>query len=195
MLKGARVVLRPMEPEDALVLTGYSNDVEVELLSGGTPPIPYPAEFWRSLIERRAKAEGRPEADFVIEADGRTIGYCGLFHFEHTARRAELGITIGDRAYWGRGYGREVVGLLLDYGFRIRNLHKICLTVNGDNGRAQRCYSACGFAEEGRLRDHAWNNGRYIDIICMGVLREQWGTQLKADSRQLTAIRGQGSGS
>ena len=117
---------------------------------------------------------GRDGAGFAIEADGKFIGQCALFNFSETAQTCELGITIGDRAYWGRGYGREAIGLLLDYGFRLRNMRKIYLTVNGNNDRAYRAYRACGFVEEGRWRAHVWNGGHYVDLVCMGLFRDEW---------------------
>ena len=121
----------------------------------------------------RASKGGRDNADFAIEADGKYIGNCGLFHFDETARNCELGIGIGDKAYWGRGYGREAIGLLLDYGFRLRNLHRIWLSTSTGNERALRCYRACGFVEEGRLRQHNWRDGHYEDSVLMGLLRDE----------------------
>jgi RimJ/RimL family protein N-acetyltransferase len=85
-----------------------------------------------------------------------------------------LGITIGDKNYWGQGYGREAVSLLLGYAFRLRNMRRVYLSVNGTNERAIRAYRACGFVEEGRLRQHVWSNGQYIDLVYMGALREEW---------------------
>ena len=117
---------------------------------------------------------GRDDAEFAIEADGKLIGQCALFEFDHVSRTAELGITIGDKAYWGRGYGRDAIRTLLDYAFRLRNLRRVYLAVNGNNGRAQGAYRACGFVEEGRLRAHVWIAGAYVDLVYMGLLREEW---------------------
>ncbi len=64
-----------------------------------------------------------------------------LFNEDHTARTCELGITIGDEAYWGRGYGRESVQLLLEYAFRYHNFHKVWLHVHAANARAIRSYA------------------------------------------------------
>ena len=64
--------------------------------------------------------------------------------------------------------------LLLDYAFRLRNLRKVWLSTNSDNERAIRAYLACGFVEEGRLRQHVWSNGQYLDEVRMGVLRDEW---------------------
>ena len=46
--------------------------------------------------------------------------------------------------------------------------------MNANNKRAMSAYRACGFVEEGRQRSHIWSDGRYIDLILMGVLREEW---------------------
>lgn len=82
--------------------------------------------------------------------------------------------TIGDKGSWGRGYGRETVGLLVGYVFRMLNLRRIFLRVHGRNERAIRAYRAAGFIEEGRLRGHVWSDGAYDDLVLMGVLREEW---------------------
>lgn len=111
-------------------------------------------------------------SDFAIETEGKFISICGLFNFDANAHTCELGITIGDKDYWGRGYGREVVSLLLDYAFRLRNFHKMWLRVHGSHERALRAYRACGFVEEGRLRSHIWSGGSYDDL--MGVLHKEW---------------------
>jgi RimJ/RimL family protein N-acetyltransferase len=91
-----------------------------------------------------------------------------------TAHNCELGITIGDKDYWGRGYGRESIHLLVQYAFEHHNYHKVWLRVHAFNERAVRAYRACGFIEEGRLRAHVWSNGRYDDLLVMGLLREDW---------------------
>jgi RimJ/RimL family protein N-acetyltransferase len=110
----------------------------------------------------------------VIEVDDHVIGHCALFHLDAVAQTAEMGITIGDKGYWGKGYGRDAIALLLGYGFRLLNLQRIWLKVHAGNERAIRAYRACGFVQEGRFRRHVWSNGSYDDVLLMGVLREEW---------------------
>ena len=174
MLKGPRLVLRPVQKDDLPKLYVYNQDVEVELLGGGDPPTPRPLAYWESWFDREATKEHPDDLWFAIEVEGILIGNCGLGSRDRTSHTSELGITIGEREYWGKGYGREAIGLLLDYAFRILNQHRVWLTVNGNNERAIRCYLASGFVEEGRLRKHVWNDGQYIDYIYMGILREEW---------------------
>jgi RimJ/RimL family protein N-acetyltransferase len=174
MLVGERVTLRGIRREDLPRLWEFNNDVAVELAGGGDPPIPQSLERLQAEFDQNAAKGGRDGAQFAIEADGKFIGQCGLFNLDSTAMTGELGITIGDKAYWGRGYGRESIRLLLDYAFRLRNFHKVWLRVHGDNERAIRAYRGSGFVEEGRLRTHVFSNGRYVDALYMGVLRDDW---------------------
>ena len=174
MLQGPKVTLRGITRDDLPLLWRYNNDLEVELAGGGDPPIPQSFERLRGEFDHQWSMGGRDGARFAIEADGRFIGHCGLFNFNVTAHSCELGIGIGDKAYWGKGYGREAMSLLLDYAFRLRNFRRVWLWVHSDNERAIRSYRACGFVEEGRLRQHLWSNGRYVDAVYMGILVEEW---------------------
>jgi RimJ/RimL family protein N-acetyltransferase len=85
-----------------------------------------------------------------------------------------LGITVGDKAYWGKGYGREAIRLLLRYAFHYQNFHKVWLSVHGANERAQRAYrDPAVFVEEGRQRAQVWSDGGYDDLVLMGILRDE----------------------
>ncbi len=177
MLKGERVTLRACEREDLPRLHEFNNDLEVELLGGGDAPKPKSREQMQAQFEEREKSDKpRPQVvgDFVIEADGKVIGMCGLWRYDPTASTCAMGIGIGDREYWGKHYGREAIGLLLDYAFRVHNLRRVWLDTSSANPRALRCYVACGFVEEGRLRQHDWNNGQYVDRVYMGILRDEY---------------------
>ena len=176
MLKGLRVTLRSIEREDLPSLWAFNNDLDVELAGGGDPPMPQSLARLQARYEESLRQGERDGSIFAIESNGKLIGACSLFHFDETARTCELGIVIGDKAYWGQGYGREAVNLLLQYAFQYHNQHKVWLRVNANNERAMRAYSACGFVEEGRLRSHVWSDGNHIDLVLMGVLRDEWKT-------------------
>jgi RimJ/RimL family protein N-acetyltransferase len=174
MLQGKRVRLRSMAREDLPRLWEFNNDLETELAGGGDPPTPQSLARLQAEYDQEAAKGGRDGPAFAIEADGKFIGQCALFNINSTAQTCEMGITIGDKEYWGRGYGRESISLVVDYAFRQRNFHKVWLQVHAGNERAIGAYRACGFQEEGRLAAHVWSNGRYEDLILMGLLREAW---------------------
>ena len=175
MLKGEKVILRAVERADLPTLCAFNNDVAVELAGGGDPPMPQSLARLEAEFDQDAAKGGRGDG-FAIEAiaapgggPNTLIGQCALFQFDPVARTCALGITIGDKDYWGKGYGREAVRLLLDWAFRLRNVRKVWLTVWSNNERGIRAYRACGFVEEGRLRDHVWSNGAYHDLVYMGA--------------------------
>ncbi|MDP9222942.1 MAG: GNAT family N-acetyltransferase, partial [Actinomycetota bacterium] len=173
MLNGEKVTLRALEEEDLPALAAWANDLEIEVLGGGDPPTPKSVARVRVEHERR-QAESPADVSFAIEADGKLIGMISLFRVDTTARTSELGIVIGERAYWGKGYGRDAIRTVVDYAFRHRNFQRVWLTVTENNGRAVNAYKRCGFIEEGRLRHHVWSDGEHRDLVCMGVLREEW---------------------
>jgi RimJ/RimL family protein N-acetyltransferase len=181
MLRGEKVLLRAVIRDDLPRKAEFANDPEYFVLQHDDPWEPISPEESEARFERLVD-EGRDGSGvtFAIEADGQYIGECTLFRFDALTHTAMLGIGIGDRAYWGRGYGREAVGLLLDYAFDLRHLQRVWLTVNATNERAIRCYAACGFVEEGRLRRHVWLRGKYDDLVTMGILREEWEQHTRA---------------
>ena len=174
MLTGEKVVLRGIRRDDLPRIWAFNNDLDVELAGGGDPPMPQSLERLQANFDREAAKGGRDDATFAIEVDGKLIGVCGLHNCNETARTCELGIGIGDKTAWGRGYGRDTVRVLLDYAFRLRNFRRVWLWVHARNERAIRSYRASGFVEEGRLRQHVWSNGAYDDAVQMGILREEW---------------------
>ena len=173
MFQGERVLLRASTRDDLIVQCQRENDPEIWFLDGGTPK---PTQLDRLLAEYDAglARDQGDEIAWAIEADGHYIGHCSLHRFNAPARSCELSVEIGDRAYWGRGYGREVVRLLLGYAFEHRNLNRVFLTTHSENERAVRCYRSCGFVEEGRFRQSLWIAGHYVDGVQMAVLRDEW---------------------
>ena len=174
MLQGERVSLRGLKRDDLQRIWEFNNDLAVELAGGGDPPMPQTMERLTADYDRESSEGGRDGAVFAIEVEGELIGQCVLFDPNETSRTIQLGIVIGDKSYWGKGYGREAVRLLVDYAFRHRNYRRVWLWVHADNERAIRAYLACGFVEEGRGREHMYSDGRYVDIVYMGVLRSEW---------------------
>lgn len=169
MFRGQNVLLRAVKRDDMLRQWEAENDAEIYFLDGGRPR-PTSLESLLTYYDQNA-GKDNGSVSFAIEADGDYIGHCGLYNTDTTALHCELGIEINDKGYWGRGYGREVVHLLLDYAFQHMNMNRVWLNTHSENERAIRCYKACGFVEEGRLRQHIWVNGRYVDRVVMGVLR------------------------
>jgi hypothetical protein len=81
-----------------------------------------------------------------------------------------VGIFIGEKTLWNKGYGTEAMRLLLRHGFETLNLNRICLRVFETNPRAVRSYEKAGFMLEGRERQGMYKDGQYIDVLMMSIL-------------------------
>lgn len=92
-----------------------------------------------------------------------------------------VGIGIGERDYWGRGYGTEAMKLILRFAFAELGLHRVSLNVFDYNPRGVRSYEKAGFRHEGRVREMILREGQRADVIYMGVLREDWLKQFSAE--------------
>jgi RimJ/RimL family protein N-acetyltransferase len=175
MYVAERVRLRRVEKEDLPRYVEWLNDAEVRRgLMIFLPLSNVEEEQWFEEMNKRPPLE-RPFAVDARTPDGwRHIGSAGLFDFDHVARHAELGIVLGDKEFWDKGYGSDTMRLLLRVGFETLNLERIHLRVYGNNPRAFHVYEKVGFTHEGTLRRHVYREGQYYDVHVMGVLREEW---------------------
>lgn len=115
---------------------------------------------------------------FAIEAidlpQPTHVGSCSLFDFHWSSRHAELGMAIGEKQYWGKGYATTAMELLLEYGFGELNLHRIQLYVFSTNPAAVRVYQKCGFQIEVTLREDVYREGEFRNTYLMGLLKREW---------------------
>ncbi|HID86791.1 MAG TPA: N-acetyltransferase [Anaerolineae bacterium] len=176
MIEGEKVKLRAIEREDIPRFVRWLNDRE--LLGYLTRYMPLSKAEEERWFERQLEDEsGRI---FAIETrEGVHIGNIGLHEIDWKNGHAELGIFIGEKEYWGQGYGTDAILTLLDFAFNEMNLHRVYLRVLAFNHRAIRCYEKCGFALEGTEREAVFRDGRYHDQLLMGILREEFNTRLK----------------
>ena len=176
MLKGEKVLLRPVRRADIQYFLKWFNDPEVIQYLGMYLPMTEMAE--EKYIEELGTTRAGTDANFVIEAidggEGKPIGSTGLHQINTKDHFATFGIAIGEKDYWSRGYGTEAARLLIRYGFEQLNLHRISSAAWAFNDRSIRLHLRVGFKEEGRLRESVFKNGQYYDRVEFGILRQEW---------------------
>lgn len=174
MIEGELVVLRPHETRDLDRYYAWFNDPEVTLYLNMRYPISRLAEeAW--LADRTSSSLAYGDVALAIDTkDGRHIGSVAFHRTSPEDRTARLGITIGDKTHWSKGYGTDAIRTLVRFGFEEMNLNRIDLTVDERNARAIACYRKCGFVEEARLRQDRYAQGAYHDTLVMALLRAEW---------------------
>ena len=175
MFYGERIRLRRDERGDLPRFVEWLNDPEVrQYISLNLPISQANEEGWFENMLKRP-AEEQPFAIEIREGESwRLVGNCGFFDIDRVASSAEVGILIGDKTYWNKGYGTEVMRLLLKIGFQTLNLNRIFLRVDKANKGGIRAYEKAGFKHEGCLRQGVFSNGCYEDMLLMSVLRSEW---------------------
>lgn len=175
MIYGKRIRLRAVERESVGKFYEWVNDPEVTRgLALYLPMSMQDEENWFDGLSKRDPNERPLSIEIRKGKSWKLIGNCGVFGIEFANRSAELGIIIGEKSEWDKGYGAEAMTLLLRHGFETLNLHRLFLRVYADNVRAVRSYEKAGFVLEGRLREAVYKHGKYDDVLIMSVLRSEW---------------------
>ena len=176
MLRGERVLLRPVKRSDISYFLKWFNDPEILQYVGLHLPMTEMSE--EKFIEDLGTTRARSDVVLVIEAiegdSTKPIGSCGLHNISPKDHNALFGIVIGEKDYWSKGYGTEAARLLIDYGFQQLNLHRISSGALAFNDRSIKLHKKLCFREEGRLRQAMFKNGQYHDHVQFGLLRTEW---------------------
>lgn len=174
MYSGKLVRLREYQKEDINQILAYINDPEVKrLLHPGTPYL-YTLQDEEKWLENNSAT--KELYSFAIEtlSDRKYLGGCGLNNIDWKNSVATVGIFIGDKDYWSKGYGTDAMNILVKFIFEQMNINKVKLNVFSFNERAVKSYEKVGFKKEGILRQEVFRDGKYYDDIVMGILKEEY---------------------
>jgi RimJ/RimL family protein N-acetyltransferase len=169
---------------DAELFARWSRDTEYMRLQSSWAARPSSAKQAKEELCDWMENEKPNDYEFIIRtlAKDQPIGSVGLDGIRWSHGDGFVGIGIGDREYWGNGYGTDAMRAILRFAFTELNLHRVSLDVFEYNLRAIRSYEKAGFVVEGRERQVLHRDGRRWDMIYMGILRKEW-EQLYGDVR------------
>ena len=159
-----------MDPNDAEKFTEWFNDLELmENLQLYNSVINVEGE--RAFLSNPSNGHNYSIIDLEKED---VIGNCGFLDIDHLNQTAEVGLFIGNKNYWNKGFGSEALTLLLDYGFKALNLNNIMLRTYSFNKRAIKSYEKVGFQNIGNRREALRRGTETFDIIFMDILGKEF---------------------
>lgn len=174
LFESSSVRLRKMTKEDTELYHKWRNDVEVMHSTNPSLDV-YPMEETKEFVDHVILGTHAAKSYIMVEKGKETpIGIVSLINIDYKNRNAECIIDIGEKEYWGKGYGSEGLKLLLDYAFYEMNLHRVYLKVFSFNDRAIRLYNKIGFQQEGSSRQSLFRDGAWYDIVHMGILQNEY---------------------
>ncbi len=165
---GSKVILRKKRLEDAQDDYTWRADPELSRLDA-SPPVTMSFPHYLLSYHNELNFPSFDSCRFAVDTpDGKHIGNCVYYEIDKIKGEAELGIMIGDRDYWDKGYGVDAVTALVSHIFSRTNLNRVYLKTLESNRRAQRCFQKCGFTPCGRMARDGYK------FLLMDVYRKQW---------------------
>ena len=177
LFKGEHVRLAVDDPQVlAEAYSRWMRDSEFSRLSDADPARMYSGKAVKEWIEKQLEEHQHDGFSFSIRttADDRLIGDVELDGVSWSHGETFVGIGIGEREFWGKGYGTEAMNLVLRFAFIELNLQRVSLNEFSYNPRGIRSYEKVGFVHEGRQRQVLRRDGQRYDLVFMGILREEW---------------------
>lgn len=175
VLNGKRVRLTPLQLENIHRHFEWNNDPELNRLDS---EIPFVRESFGDFKERFEELVFRPSyrvRDFEIHTEeGSLIGVAYIMNLSPHNRHCLIGITIGDRDYWGKHYGREALEVLLDYCFNELQLHRVSTETFEYNTSWKKLVIEAGFHQEGTERDYLFRDGQFWDKEVFSLLEPEY---------------------
>ncbi|OGO25333.1 MAG: hypothetical protein A2144_09770 [Chloroflexi bacterium RBG_16_50_9] len=165
---GSKVKLREKQLSDARHDYSWQSDAELARLDAATV---LKVSFAIYLVDYTGQLHAPKWSRFPLAVDtldGKHIGNCSCYDVNESRGETELGIMIGDRDYWNKGYGTDAVNTLVDYVFTNTNLRRIYLKTLDWNLRAQKCFEHCGFTSCRQISRNGHN------FVVMELKREHW---------------------
>lgn len=181
IFESEKIIFRKMTAEDTELYHSWRNDMEV--MKSTSPTLDtYHLEETKNFVSQIILSSDSSKSYIILDKEsGKPIGVTSLINIDYKNRHAECIIDIGEKSYWGKGYGWEGLKLLLDYAFLEMNLHRVSLRVFSFNIRAIKLYEKLGFKHEGVARQSLFRMGTWHDIIHMGILQKEYLTRIEQD--------------
>ena len=173
MLESERLLLRPVELTDVNeTYRSWMNDPVVMQYTE--------SRFQTHSLEQIRQYVLSVQADesscffaIVEKKTGKHIGNIKIGHIHPVHRHADVGIILGDKTCWGKGYAAESLRLVAGYARQSLQLHKLMAGIYANNIGSIQAFLKAGFVAEGRFACHWFCDGEYVDGLQMGLLLEE----------------------
>jgi RimJ/RimL family protein N-acetyltransferase len=169
--------------KDTAIESKWTHDAEYLRLLDTRPARPVSPAEMKKKYEALEKGieESKNQFYFTIrlrsddpEQNDRLIGFARLYEIEWNHGVSQIILGIGDPGDRRKGYGSDAMNLLLRYAFAELNLFRLSALIPAYNTGALRLFEKAGFIQEVRRRQALNRDGRYWDLIHVGLLRDEW---------------------
>ncbi len=172
-LESKHIYLRPFKEEDIDIWHGWFNDKEVTKYSYHGV-FPNTREDQRGFLKLIKKDSSSLQLAIVLKRNNKLIGVVGLHQINYIHQNGDVSIVVGDKNFWGLGYAKEAVQLIVEHGFMKMNLNHITAGMVVSNKGSSNLFKKLGFIQEGLKRKHKYINGKFEDVLLLGILKSEF---------------------
>jgi diamine N-acetyltransferase len=171
-LKGDKIYLRALEPEDLDFVHAVENNEEFWEVSATQTP------YSRFMIKQYLENAHRDIYDVkqlrlvICDLKDKEVGLIDIFDFEPKDRRAAIGILIADASERGKGYGAEALELICNYCFKHLSMHQVYANITGGNEKSVKLFENLGFEKVGAKKDWTYFEGRFKNEILYQLINK-----------------------
>lgn len=156
--------LRALEPTDLELLYLWENDPEVWRVSGTLAPVSR-ERLARFIEEQNYDIYASCHMRLIIEAEGVAIGSLDIFDYDPVHRRFGIGILIYSKDDRRKGYAKEAINAITEYGRNTLNLKQIWATIAIDNHASISLFESCDFERCAHRKEWINRAGEYVDEL------------------------------
>jgi RimJ/RimL family protein N-acetyltransferase len=172
-LVGKKTYLRPVELADTKLIQKWHNDPKIRKMARlGELPVTYTKEEGDIRVAKDSKEE--IYLIVVKKSTNKPIGFVRLNFIDTVSRNMWLRFVVGDPKVWGKNFAHDALNHVLGWLFSELNIHRVTLETYATNTRAIRFFQKLGFKQEGVVRDAVYFDGKYYDIISLGILASEF---------------------
>lgn len=173
-IRGEKIYLRSLREEDIEGNYKYWFDDEEVCKGNSHHRFPETEQALKNYINECNTTINGLVLAIIDKKNSEHIGNVSLQNINYFNRSAEFAIIIGEKRYWGSGVGKETANLIVNHGFNSLNLNRIYFGTYVDNLGMIGIAKTLGFIEEGIRREADYKEGKYIDIVEFGILKNEF---------------------
>ncbi|HOJ09163.1 MAG TPA: GNAT family protein [Clostridiales bacterium] len=177
LLEGENIKLTAIKEYDIPIIEDWFNNVRFLRYYDMLPAVPKSQKQVVDMLKSYEDSQIRYIYAIRTNDNSRIIGVAGFDEIIWSNGVATIFIGIGNNKFTGKGFGKEAMRLLLDFGFNELNFYRIQLNVISYNEHAIKLYESLGFIREGIYRDFIYRDCKRYDMYLYGLLRQEWGSK------------------
>lgn len=179
-----KLVFRDIKPDDLMMILNWRTMPEVSkyMYTDFEPSMEKQKKWYEQISGDKSRR------DWIINVDDEDVGLLSIVKIDNVNKRCDWAYYLGSPNVRGKGIGKNVELNVLEYVFEKLELNKLCCEVLKENELVIKIHEKYGSMVEGNRRQQICKNGEFLDIVEMGILRDDWKKNIRGKHEFVKAV-------